>query len=240
MTWIVLAAAAVVTSALSGALGMAGGVLLMTLCSALLPVPAAMVAHGATQIASNGSRWIVLRASADVRGVGLFALGAAAAGTASVAVGLRLGPGPVHLALGAVALAASALRGRALPGWESRGGPVVCGVLVTLTQIAAGVAGPLLDAFFVRSEAPRHRVVATKAATQVVSHALKIAVWGAALDAATAPPAAAILGCIAAAVAGTLVGTRLLDRWSDEGFRRATRTVIAVLGVVHVAWGLSL
>src|SRR5262249_30016778 len=72
----------VATSFLSGLFGMAGGMILIAVLLALLPLPAAMALHAATQMASNGwrallwhrhCRWIVV--SAYVAGCGL-ALGA--------------------------------------------------------------------------------------------------------------------------------------------------------------------
>ncbi len=48
--------------------------------------------------------------------------------------------------------------------------------------IAAGVSGPLIDIFFVRSHMDRRQVVATKAMIQVVAHSIKIIFYlGAAL-----------------------------------------------------------
>jgi len=46
-------------------------------------------------------------------------------------------------------------------------------------NLTAGVAGPLLDIFFVRTALTRHQIVATKAATQIFSHLMKIVVYGA-------------------------------------------------------------
>ena len=50
--------------------------------------------------------------------------------------------------------------------------------LVSNFALIAGVAGPLLDVFFVRSTIDRRAVVATKAATQAISHTLKVGYYG--------------------------------------------------------------
>ena len=50
------------TSALSGVLGMAGGLILMGVCTSVLPVAQAMVVHGMAQSTSNAARTWVLRA----------------------------------------------------------------------------------------------------------------------------------------------------------------------------------
>jgi hypothetical protein len=55
---------------------------------------------------------------------------------------------------------------------------VAAGLAVTSVNLVAGVAGPLLDVFFVRTSLGRHAVVATKAATQVLSHTAKVLLYG--------------------------------------------------------------
>ncbi|MBI3707351.1 MAG: sulfite exporter TauE/SafE family protein, partial [Proteobacteria bacterium] len=47
------------TSFLSGIFGMAGGMILIGVLLALLPLPEAMVLHGVTQMASNGWRAVL-------------------------------------------------------------------------------------------------------------------------------------------------------------------------------------
>ena len=49
------------TAFLSGLFGMAGGMILIGILLALLPLPAAMVLHAVTQMASNGWRAVLWR-----------------------------------------------------------------------------------------------------------------------------------------------------------------------------------
>ena len=56
-----LGSASLFTSFVSGILGMAGGMMLMGILIAVMPVPAAMTLHGITQLASNGNRAWMLR-----------------------------------------------------------------------------------------------------------------------------------------------------------------------------------
>src|SRR5688500_17001950 len=97
-----LVVVAFLTSVLSGVFGMAGGLLLMGVYAATLPVASAMVLHGATQIVANGSRAALLREHIAWRGVGLYAVGAAAA--CALLWGVRYVPDTrtVFLALGLV------------------------------------------------------------------------------------------------------------------------------------------
>ncbi|MCH2458013.1 MAG: sulfite exporter TauE/SafE family protein, partial [Henriciella sp.] len=53
--------ATLVTAFISGIFGMAGGLILMGVLTALLPVATAMIVHGAIQMVSNGWRAWLLR-----------------------------------------------------------------------------------------------------------------------------------------------------------------------------------
>jgi uncharacterized protein len=60
------------------------------------------------------------------------------------------------------------------------------GLFVATLSLAAGIAGPILDLFFVCSKMTRHAVVATKAMTQSLSHLLKILYFGSVVAVTTA------------------------------------------------------
>jgi len=111
------------------------------------------------------------------------------------------------------------------------------------------VAGPLLDLFFVRTDLPRHRVVATKAATQVMAHAVKIAFWGGILlDQIAArdrggevpvPPLWLFAAVAPLSILGTWLGSRVLEKMSDTTFRVWTRWIVTVMGVIYLGQGLA-
>ena len=91
---------------------------------------------------------------------------------------------------------------------------VAAGLAVTSVNLVAGVAGPLLDVFFVRTSLGRHAVVATKAATQVLSHTAKVVLYGGPLLAGGGAdlPVLVLLLAVPLSMLGTVVGGRLLDR----------------------------
>lgn len=234
MAELLLPLAAGAAAAVSGALGMAGGLLLLTFMAAVLPMDAALALHGVTQAASNGSRWVTHRRHVDRANCLRFAAGAAAAAGAAWLLRWRAAPGPVHLAVGCVPFAALALRRRVALSFDSAGGATACGAAVTATQLAAGVAGPLLDVFFVRSRGTRFEVVATKACTQTISHVLKTAFFAATGSAVLSLDPVVALSCAVAAVAGTAVGTRRLATMDEGVFRRVGAALVLVLGAWHL------
>jgi uncharacterized membrane protein YfcA len=227
---------AFLTAILSGLLGMAGGLVLMGIYASALPVASAMVLHGSTQLVANGTRAWTLREHVDRRILGWYAVGAIAAFAVGSVIRLVPAPALVFLALGAIPFVAQVIpRGR-FTAIENPAAAVLCGALVVGVQLIAGVAGPILDVFFVDAPLDRQQVVATKAVTQVLSHALKLAVFlPYALDVS---PTLIAVACVCA-LAGTRVGVSLLERASDEQFRRASRLVVLAIGAFYLCKGIA-
>src|SRR6478609_9156054 len=67
------------TAFLSGIFGMAGGMILVGILLAMLPVPEAMMLHGVTQMASNGWRALLWCRYVSWRAVAAYLLGCAIA-----------------------------------------------------------------------------------------------------------------------------------------------------------------
>jgi uncharacterized membrane protein YfcA len=122
---------------------------------------------------------------------------------------------------------------------ERRGHSFACGLVVTAVSLMAGIAGPILDVFFVRSKMTRHRVVATKAANQSFTHLLKIVYFGGVMaveGAEVAPWLAATM--VVLAIAGTTASRRVLERISDVSFRQWTRWTVMTLGMAYLVSGV--
>jgi uncharacterized membrane protein YfcA len=229
---------AFLTAALSGVFGMAGGLLLKGALALVLPVSATFVVHGLLQLVANGWRAILHRRHVDWRIVVVYALGAfTAAGLIGLVVYeptkatlyllMGLVPGLVWLPQGWVKVDAS----RPPQAF-------VCGLSVTGMNLTAGVAGPLLDVFFVRTALTRHAIVATKAATQVFSHLMKVVVYGAPLLAAGGkgvPPWWVFALAVPLSMLGTAAGGLVLDRLSDVDFKRYLRLILTAIGAVYLA-----
>lgn len=225
------------TAVLTGVFGLAGGLVLMGVLALILPVQAAFVTHGVVQIVANGARAILHRRHINWRAAGLYLVGAAAAGLAVAAVSfapskpllfllLGLTPALVWLPKGWLRLDA----GRPLDA-------LACGVSVTGLNLVAGVAGPLLDVFFVRTDMTRHQIVATKAATQVFSHLAKIVVYGAPLLRLSQdglPPLWLFVLAAPLSIAGTVVGGKILDRLTDKHFLTWTRWIVTAIGGAYL------
>jgi uncharacterized membrane protein YfcA len=235
--------AAFVTAAISGVFGMAGGLMLKGALALVLPVSATFVAHGLLQLVANGWRAILHRRFLDWRIVAVFAAGSLLAGGVMAFVAVEPSKATLYLLMGLV------------PGllwipqrWVSLDAArpaqaLACGISVTGLNLTAGVAGPLLDIFFVRTGLTRHQIVATKAGTQVFSHLAKIGVYGAPLIAVHGkglPPLWAFALAVPLSIAGTILGGRILERMDDVNFKRLSRLIVTVTGLVYLVGAAQL
>lgn len=227
------------TSALSGALGMGGGMLLMGALALLLPPAEALALHGLTQLAANGWRARLLRRHVVPGVLGPYLVGAAGA---AVAVAL-LAPPPTRrgilLALGVLPFLSGRLPAAATIAEDRPRAAAGCGFLVGALHLTAGVSGPVLDVFFLRAALDRRQVVATKALTQALAHAGKAAFFLATLAPGQRPATGLVVAAWVAATAGTSLGRRALERLDEAAFRRLGGLVVRAAGIAYLARGLA-
>ena len=238
----ILLAAVVPTAFISGIFGMAGGLLLMGVFVWLLPVAQAMVLHGITQMVSNGSRALFLWPHIQWRVVGQHVIGAAVCVAILAQVAFVPDLALVLVILGLIPFAHRLVQ-RMFTLHIGQRGVAALGGLVTMTfQLMSGVAGPILDTLYVNSPLDKLQVVATKAATQTVSHTLKTLYFTvivvAPLTAATADggalPAWLFAATAVLAVVGTALGNRILRRMGEAQFRTWTQHVVLAIGAVFL------
>ena len=235
----ILAVTALLTSFISGILGMAGGMIFMGVLLALLTVPQAMVLHGVTQLAANGWRAILWRRSIDWRVFRGNAWGSVAALVAFTLVQLVVSKPVALLVLGVTPFIGMVLPDKLVLDVQKRGQPFICGVICTGLQLVAGVSGPILDVFFVRSAMDRRAVVATKASIQSLGHIIKITYFGALVGVAQRGTVDFWLGAfmVALAIIGTTLSRRVLEKLTDASFRQWTRWTVMAAGVVYLSTG---
>jgi uncharacterized membrane protein YfcA len=228
-----LALASFGTAVLSGVFGMAGGIVLMGVYAALLPVATAMVLHGATQWVSNGVRAALLWRDIYWRGLGFYLAGALVAFV--LLWRLRFVPNHtlVFLGLGLSPFMAALLPARVVD-FQRPLAAALCGLFVNSLNLLAGAAGPLLDVAFVDTRLSKNEIVATKAITQVFAHSLKIVYFVPLLAGSQLSPRL-LLAILVATIVGTRVGTRILARLSDRNFRVWSRHIVYAMGCLYLS-----
>ncbi len=231
----------VFTSFLSGVFGMAGGMVLMGSLVFLLPVGHAMILHGFIQAFANGWRALMWREHVDWRIVIRFVLGLIVVTVLMSLVRFAPDQRLVLISLGIVPFIALSVPRRWVPQASRRGGAELCGALCTFFQLLSGVSGPTLDVFFVRENYARHQVIATKAACQLFGHLGKLVYFGLlVVSPGDFPlPYWALLLFAGMAIWGTTLSKVVLNRLSDQSFRRYTQYIVAAIGAVYLVRGIA-
>ena len=228
------------TSFLSGIFGMVGGMILIGVLLVLLPVQTAMVLHAVTQMASCGWRALLWRKHVRWGAVGAYVFGCLLAlGAWSF---FRYVPStPVALIfLGVTPFLVKLFPTDYQPNPESRLQGTIYGTVCMSLMLLTGVAGPLIDSFFLGGKLDRREIVATKAMCQINSHALKLAYFGGIIEqAGTLDPVLAVLAIVSSMV-GTTVAKRFLEMMSDRQFRVWAGRLIATIAGYYIIHGATL
>ncbi|MBK17476.1 MAG: permease [Rhodospirillaceae bacterium] len=227
----------VATSFLSGLFGMAGGLVLIGVLLFLLPLPAAMALHAITQIASN-----VWRAAIWWRHIRWPAAIAYSAGCLIVlliwnfyqyvpSMALAL------LVLGIVPFIGKLIPQRYLPTPDRLSHCGLFGFIAMVLMLMTGVAGPVLDQFFLNGKLDRREIVATKGACQVFGHAVKLTYFGALIEQAGNIPLHVAILAIAASFAGTAWSKKFLEAMEEEQYRRWAGRIVTAIAGYYVIYG---
>ena len=169
-----------VTSFISGILGMAGGMILMGILLAMLPLPEAMMLHGITQLASNGWRALLWRDKVDWRVFRGYVYGAFTMLVIFAIAKLVVSKPVALVVMGLTPFIAMLLPEEFHLNVERKGQPYACGLICSALgacwpagrgpSSTCSSCGPLRWAGM--------RSSPTKAMTQSLSHILKIIYFG--------------------------------------------------------------
>lgn len=238
-TVVVLVVACFITATVSAILGMAGGVTLLGVMTALLPAPVVVPIHGIVQLASNWTRtWAFRR---HVRWSIFFAFMLPAVVGVAIAANIwaDLKLTWFRAWIGAFILFFLVWR-RYKP--KLRNPPVwsytLLGLAAGLLAIFVGATGPFLAPFFLRDDFNNEQVIATKAVCQTWLHLLKIPAF-LALKFDYTPYSATLVALVTAVIGGTYFGKHLLSRISKERFVFWFQLVLGLLAVYLIVSTLA-
>lgn len=241
---LIVAIATLLTAFLSGIFGMAGGLILMGVLLSIFSVPQAMVAHGILQSVANGWRSWLLRRSIKSTILGWYLLGAVLAIGLLLLISWRPSRTIVFVLLGLVPFLVWLPKSVFHLDAEKPVHAILAGLIVTTLNTFAGVAGPALDVFFVRTKLTRHQIVATKSVTQLVAHVIKIIFWSSVAFTGAFEQNTALLLLLLAVIPVSMLGTwgggKVLNRLSDRSFLRWVKVLITIIGIVYLLRALFL
>lgn len=228
------------TSFLSGLFGMAGGLILIGALLALLPLATAMVLHAVTQIASNAWRGLLWREHVRWRTVTAYVSGCSLALLAWSFIQYVPSRPVALILLGATPfltrLAPSGLK----PNPDSLFQGTFYGSSCMSLMVLTGVAGPLLDAYFLGGALDRREIVATKAMCQIIGHAMKLAYFGILIERAGTLDHIVLVIAVGASLVGTAGAKPLLLAMSDAQYRLWAGRIVTAIALYYFLHGAAL
>lgn len=235
----ILSVVVFLTAMLSAVVGLAGGITLLAVMLLFFDPLLAIPLHGVIQLVSNSSRAVVQRRHVDWGIVARYALPLLPMGFLGLALARSLPPSALRAAIGCFIVVATWR-----PTWLLLGAhpeairPTArflgLGAVVGVLNVTIGATGPLIAPFFLNTGLARFGVIGTMAACQTLGHLAKLLVFGAAGFAFARYAAPLALLC-ALAVAGTWVGSRLLERVNERWFRWIYKAVLTAIALELVA-----
>jgi len=234
---VALIVASFFTSALTASFGLGGGMAMLALMGALLPVATLIPVHGAVQLGSNGGRAWHQRKYVRMDVVVPFAIGSVAGAIAGFFFVVQLPDALLKLVMGGFVLALTWLT---IPRAERIGGPalMLASTGLAILSMFVGATGPLVSALFAQVMASdRRALIATHGAAMIAQHGLKVVVFALA-GFAFHQWLPLIIAMIASGFLGTVYGTKLLDLMPEAIFRKWFRAGISLLALDMLRQGI--
>jgi len=215
------------TSALTAAVGVGGGLLMLALMTYLVPIAALIPVHGLVQLGSNTGRSYVQRQHIDWNIVWLFLAGSIFGALAGAMLAVQMPEDILKTFLGLFILVIVWMK---LPKLKKAHPALVAagGLVTTFTSMFAGATGPLV-AVFLNSLFTEHRkMVATHGMTMTVQHFLKVLAFGFA-GFAFWEWVPIVLMIVASGFLGTKAGTLILNKLPENRLKQAFKVVMTLV-----------
>ena len=242
MEQIILIIAALITSSISAVIGMGGGIILLGIMAILIPEGYMVIAlHGIIQMVSNGTRTFVFRDHIKKNLITEYLIGAL--------IGLGLS---VFIVYGLMNLydvrSANEIKfdylkpiiGLYILWYLYLRGPkkerknklfMIVGFIGGLCSIFVGAVGPLIAPFFLRNDLNKEKVIANKAACQIITHIGKIPIFMYFFNFSYTEHYTILLPLIISVYFGTTIGKKLLGKLSDNTFKLFFKICLTLIAI---------
>ncbi len=224
---LVLGLFSTLTALVTAVAGLGGGMLLLALIAQLFPPTILIPLHGVAQLFSNANRGIIHRATLKWSYLNPFVLGSAIGAFACVPLVIFVDP-----VVGAMAVGCFILLVTWFPTWlnASRLPPILSGGLSSGLGVLFGATGPLAMSAHPKANWSKEEIVGNHGAAMAFQHGIKVIAYltvGVQLYAYL--PHIAVL--FISAWLGTLIGTRLLRKLTDDRFKLVLKWMLTALAI---------
>jgi len=223
-----------ITSFISAAFGIGGGVVMIAIMGSLLPATALIPIHAVVQSGSCFGRAMVMGRSIQWTVLPAFLIGTVVGASVGGLTVVNLSPGFVQLGIGLFIMWSIFFKPPAILG---RSGALIGGISSFLTMFF-GATGPFVIAYVKGLGLDRMQQVGTHATLMFFQHVLKTLVFGV-LGFAFAPWIGLISSLILTGLLGTIVGRSVLTHTTDARFAKILNGILFVLALRLIYVGLS-
>ena len=215
------------TSFLTAAAGIGGGVLMIAVMASLVPAAALIPLHGVVQIGSNFGRAALMVKDAQWQIILPFFAGSLVGVALGGLTAVQLPPAILNIGLGLFIIWSAWAKSTALP---DRFATVGTGVISSFLTMFFGATGPFVAAMLKRLKLDRMQFVATHAVAMVGQHGVKIIVFGL-LGFNFAPYIGFLIAMIAMGFVGTVIGRRVLIKADEDRFQFILSVILTILAL---------
>ena len=227
ITTTALSIIALLTSTISGTIGMGGGILLLSAMTFFLTIEVIVPVHGVVQLVSNSTRSFLLRDHFKKTLIFSFALGVPlGAGLSTYLITQITNKHYFYLAIALIILFAL-FRPKKVKFYLPERLFFIVGAIVGFLGLFINATRPFIAPFFLNEHFSKEEIVANKAAIQTIGHLVKIPAF-IALGFAYQDHFHLIGTLVIASFIGTKLGVKLLGKINDVIFTKLFRAALVI------------
>lgn len=229
-TTLILIVTSLLAAVIGGATGLGGGTLLLAVVMLLVRTEYVIPLHAALQLISNSTRVTIFWKNINWKITGYFLIGVLPGIALGIYTFTLLDKSTIRLIMAMFILISTYL-----PKFKTRGDAnlrifIPVGFVAGVIGIFFGAIGPFIAPFFLRNDILKEELVATKATVQLISHILKIPLFGfIGINVLHYWPLILILSIFL--VIGTIIGKKLLNKFSKKHFKIIFKIILTLIAI---------
>lgn len=225
------------TSFVTAAFGIGGGVMMVAIMAVLMPAQAVIPIHGVVQIGSNAGRTAILLPQVQWQVMVPFCAGSVIGAAIGGLTVVELPPAILNIGLAFFILYSVWAPPVTAPG---RFKVVATGIFSSFLTMFFGATGTFVSAMVKSMRLSRLEHVATHSACMVAQHFIKVVAFGI-LGFNFAPYAALVVAMILSGFLGTVIGNHVLVKFVSDGvFHRVLAGLLSLLALRLLYEGVTL
>lgn len=216
-----------ITSFITAAAGIGGGIMMVAVMAVLMPAQAVIPVHGVVQIGSNAGRTAIMLGQVQWHVLLPFCGGSVVGAAIGGLTVVELDPAILNIGLACFILYSVWAPPLTAPG---RFKVVATGAFSSFLTMFFGATGTFVSAMVKSMRLGRLEHVATHSACMVAQHFIKVIAFGL-LGFGYGPYVGLVVAMIASGFLGTVIGKQVLVKMNDVIFHRVLAVLLSLLAV---------